>query len=237
MANYNLFAKFYDVLYGDRTDEIEMIRKLISKNNPTAKKVLELACGTGAILKPLSRQYEVSGLDISEGMLSMAKKELPRAKLYHQSMVKFNIPEKFDVILCLFDSVNHLLKFNEWESMFSSVQKHLANGGVFIFDINTQFKLDSISDRSPSVQKFGKNYSVTEVTRGKNGIVNWNIKIFECQKGNIFRLFDEDAKELSFPIRNVKQVLNKLFKKIKVFDLKSGHVSKKSKRLYFVCEK
>ena len=139
---YASFAKFYDAVMGDRTGPAEYLHGLIRRTKPNARKLLELACGTGSMLKHLGRYYEVSGIDLSRHMLSVARRKVPQAKLFQQNMVTFSLPERFDVICCVFDSINHIAPFSDWKKLFANVQRHLLPGGCFIFDINTQRKLD-----------------------------------------------------------------------------------------------
>jgi ubiquinone/menaquinone biosynthesis C-methylase UbiE len=53
MRSYEVFAPFYDAVQGDRAEHVTYMRELIEKHHPTARTVLELACGTGSILKQL----------------------------------------------------------------------------------------------------------------------------------------------------------------------------------------
>jgi predicted TPR repeat methyltransferase len=94
------------------------------------------------MLNYLQRHYEVSGLDTSSRMLSIARKKVPRAKLFQQDMVAFHIDDRFDVICCVFDSINHVTCFSDWKKVFAGAREHLSPGGCFIFDINTQRKLE-----------------------------------------------------------------------------------------------
>jgi predicted TPR repeat methyltransferase len=142
MASYDTFGKFYDAVMGDRAQATERIRGFIRKARPKAKNVLELACGTGSVLKHLSKHYEVWGLDLSKQMLSVARKKVPHARLSRQNMVTFHLRQRFDVICCVFDSINHIASFTDWKFLFGNVHQHLSDGGVFIFDINTLKVLD-----------------------------------------------------------------------------------------------
>jgi len=91
MTSYERFGEFYDAVMGDRRAAGEQVLELIRGAKPDAKNVLELGCGTGSMLKHLQDAYEVSGLDISSKMLSIARKKVPRSKLYRQDMVDFRI--------------------------------------------------------------------------------------------------------------------------------------------------
>ena len=133
---YKEIADNYDMLFRNR-DEISEIQRIVKKFHPKAKSILELACGTGALLSPFSKTHQVSGLDVSNPMLSVARKRIPKGKFYHQDMTKFSLKKKFDVILCLFNSLNHLADFSELKNTFLSARKHLNTSGILIFDINT----------------------------------------------------------------------------------------------------
>ena len=119
MTSYERFGEFYDAVMGDRRAAAEQVVELIRAAKPDAKNVLELGCGTGSILKCLQDAYEVSGLDISGKMLSVARKKVPRSKLFRQDMVDFRIDGRFDVIFCVFDSLNHVRRFSDWKKVFA----------------------------------------------------------------------------------------------------------------------
>ena len=82
------------------------------------------------MLKHLQDTYQVSGLDISSRMLSIARKKVPRAKLFRQDMVDFQINDRFDVIFCVFDSINHVQRFSDWKKVFARVQRASIAGWV-----------------------------------------------------------------------------------------------------------
>jgi ubiquinone/menaquinone biosynthesis C-methylase UbiE len=119
MTSYERFGEFYDSVMGDRRAAAEQVMELIRAVKPDAKNVLELGCGTGSILKCLQDVYEVSGLDISGKMLSVARKKVPQSKLFRQDMIDFRIDGRFDVILCVFDSINHVRRFSDWKKAFA----------------------------------------------------------------------------------------------------------------------
>ena len=82
MQSYEVFAPFYDGVMGDRAEHATYLRELISKHHPEARHALELACGTGSVLMQLHGDYEVTGVDRSEGMLAIATAKLPRHVSY-----------------------------------------------------------------------------------------------------------------------------------------------------------
>ena len=198
---------------------------------------MELACGTGGILQILSQSYDVVGLDRSPQMLSIARKKLPQIKFFQRNMVSFDLGQKFDVIICVFDSINHVLKFAGWKKIFRNAARHLQEGGLFLFDINTEAKLERLISAPTWVHKFGRNLEFINVTAGRKRIANWNIRVFEHHRGNKYGLFEEDIKEISFPVNKIKAALRKQFTNVKVIDPTDRRPSTKSDRLYFVCKR
>jgi SAM-dependent methyltransferase len=237
MVAYTKLDRFYDAAMGDRTEMACYIRRLIRRHKPKARTLLELACGTGAILKILAKSYEVAGLDVSPQMLSLARKKLPHVRFYRKDMVSFELAIKFDVIICVFDSINHVLKFADWQKIFRNAARHLEENGLFLFDINTEAKLERLINAPTWVHKFGRNLEFINVTDGRRGIANWNIRVFEYQSRNKYRLFEEDIKEISFPVNKIRAALRKRFTNVKVIDATERTPSTKSDRLYFVCKR
>jgi SAM-dependent methyltransferase len=222
---------------GDRTEMACYIHRLVRRHTPKARTLLELGCGTGAILKILAKSYDVAGLDVSPQMLALARKKLPHVRFYRKDMVRFKLAAKFDVIICVFDSINHVLKFTDWQKIFRNAARHLEEDGLFLFDINTEAKLERLINAPTWVHKFGRNLEFINVTGGRRGIANWNIRVFEHRRGNRYGLFEEDIREISFPVNKIRGALQKQFNSIKVIDPTERTPSTKSDRLYFVCKR
>jgi SAM-dependent methyltransferase len=106
--------------------------------------ILELGCGTGRITMALAEAGKrVTGLDISERMLERAAKkrlalyteERERVHLVQGDMAKFDLGEKFRLIIIPFRPFQHLLEVNEQMACLECVRKHLAPGGRLILDV------------------------------------------------------------------------------------------------------
>lgn len=234
MADYDLFSKHYDAVMGQPKTVVPKLISYIEKYNPDASSILEVACGTGAILKLLPKKYELHGLDRSQGMLTRAKKKVKRGHFYRANMESFSLKQKFDVVLCVFDSLNHLLKISDWRKCFIHVSRVLNENGIFVFDINTPRKLKQMSTSPAYVAQFGKNLMIMTV-REKRALFNWNVRVFEYKKGKSFSLYEEDIREASFPLADVRNYLSEIFSYVKVEDEFGCRPKAKSRRLYFVC--
>lgn len=237
MTTYEVFAPFYDRVMGDRGREGAYLRELIQKHRPEAATVLELACGTGAILEQLRSRYEVSGLDASKRMLDIAAQKVPQARLFREDMTRFDLGEAFDVVLCVFDSINHLVAFADWEAAFDRAHEHLTDRGIFIFDVNTERKLASFASAPPWTQWFGDdNLLLIEVRDEGDGLYAWKLRIFEHRSGCGYRLHVEDIREAAFPPERIKASLAERFRRVRVYDAERSRPTTRSPRLHFVCD-
>jgi SAM-dependent methyltransferase len=167
-------------------------------------------------------------------MLSIARRKVPRAKLFQQNMLTFSLPGRFDVICCVFDSINHVTRFSDWKKLFANVQRHLVQGGCFIFGINTQPKLDRHIAEPPWVHWFGKNLLIMNVTALPKHASNWNIGVFEHLRAGSYVLHDENIVEVSFPLEEIVTASRIRFRKIKIIDPDRNRPSAHSQKLFFI---
>lgn len=243
-SDYNNIAKFYDTVLGDSSDTEKYIKNKLKEvkfksANPGGKfpELLELGCGTGNNLFFLKDKFETTGIDLSEQMLKIAKKKLPGTNFYLKDIRDFNLNKKFDLILCLYDTINHLTLFTDWQRVFKNVNNHLETDGTFIFDINTLHKLKLISAISPIVNKFDSNYLLVDVKNISGNVFNWNLKVFENLKKSNFNLAETNIKESSFEITKIIKELSKHFKIKKIEEESGKRRNRNSERLYFICQK
>ena len=236
MTSYEVFAPFYDRVMGDRGREGAYVQALVSKHHPEARTVLELACGTGAILERLHPHYELAGLDTSKGMLELAAQKMPQARLFREDMTRFDLGEPFDVVLCVFDSLNHLVGFEQWEAVFDRAREHLTEGGIFIFDVNTERKLASFAAGPSWTQWFGDDsLLMIDVMDSGARIYEWKIRIFEHLGDFDYRPNAEDIREAAFPVERIKAALDERFGRIWIYDAERSRPTTRSLRLHFVC--
>jgi SAM-dependent methyltransferase len=236
MPSYDVFAPFYDAAMGDMRDKVTFLKKLLRQYAPEARTLLDLACGTGIITKELASAYEVTGLDLSPEMIKVAKKKLPKAQFKVGDMAHFKLNKRSDVVLCTFDSVNHLLEWSEWSSMFQNVHDHLNKGGLFVFDIITLKQLEFFADGPAFSKQLGDDYMLMDVQRADQSF-NWEVKIFKHEKGDRFVLREEVIPEVSFPVEDVQNALSELFTVEDIVDVRNLEPSDPNWRPFFICRK
>jgi SAM-dependent methyltransferase len=190
--------------------------------------VLELACGTGSILAQLRDEYEVVGVDLSPQMLAIAREKLPGVELIEGDMTDVRLGRTFGAVLCLYDSINHLLRFEDWLRLFDTACAHLAPGGAFVFDMNSQERLDWFVGRPAIALDFGEaDVVVIDVVDGGEQVRNWELRVFEHVDGGEYRLSHEVISEVAFPAEQVRAALAERFGAVEEQD--------DSGRLWFAC--
>lgn len=211
MSSYDVIAQFYDSVVANPTDKALWLKELIHKYHPSAESLLELACGTGSLLEILAKKYKVMGLDDSVGMLEVARKRMPDANFFHGDMSNFRLETNFDVIVCIYDSINHLIKFSEWRSMFRRTAEHLELRGLFIFDMNTVEFLNKLNTSKPSISHFSDNTMTIGAEPDEDGITTLKVEVSEKQPDGTTRIHKTDIPETSFSLEQVQTALEEYF--------------------------
>ncbi len=138
---YDPFAWLYNKHWGYMFTPIAMaaIEKLVIPNLSPGAEVLDLCCGTGQMTGMLQqRGYRVTGIDGSEKMLSYARKNAPGVIFKVDDARSFMTETHFDAVVCVFDSLNHIMSIEDLGEVFKSVYRALKAGGVFVFDMNLE---------------------------------------------------------------------------------------------------
>ena len=155
MSCYEALAASYDGLTRDIPYEkyLRFFKTLLRRHGVTATTVLDLACGTGSLSVLLAKHgYRVLGVDRSEEMLTVAAEkamELEENQPFFvaQPMQRLRIHEPVDACVCALDSINYVTKPQDVQKALRCVYKSLRQGGLFVFDINTLYKLENLDGR------------------------------------------------------------------------------------------
>jgi len=145
-------------------------------------------------------------------------------------MHNFKISERFDVIFSVFDSINFLNTFAQWKLTFQSVNDHLNENGLFIFDIYTLKMLKDDEGKGPTFRKISKGYYYDKGTTKNNTLV-WDVKIFEDIGNGLYHVNEYELKEAMYPITKVDSALSKHFEILETKSMEKG------RKVLFVCRK
>jgi len=135
---YKKFAKYYDKIYEkmDYQKEAEFIKWAVKiYKNSQDNELLDVACGTGGHAQFLKDDFKITGFDISDEMLEIARKKYPDIPFINGDMKKLDLDSKFDVLICMFSAINYNTTLEELKITLSNFYNHLKEGGVLVFDM------------------------------------------------------------------------------------------------------
>ncbi len=138
---YSEFAEIYDSVMNHVNFRAWSRFILDAAAPPYPRNILDLACGTGLLLKFFPTEAAKTGVDISSNMLKVAKVNCPDAVYIQSDIRSFRTSERYDLITCTHDSLNYFHGLEELENHFIMIRKMLSRGGLYFFDISSEYNL------------------------------------------------------------------------------------------------
>jgi SAM-dependent methyltransferase len=131
------WIEFYDKWMVEKhySRTFKILAQEIKKYNPSAKDVLELACGTGRYTRYLLRAgFKVKATDISADAIAIAKKRAAKADFEIADMATIRENQRFDVVTCLFESFRYNKSYPVCLKTLQNAYTALKPGGLFFCD-------------------------------------------------------------------------------------------------------
>lgn len=237
---YGAFAQVYD-LFMDNVPYGEWSGYIIAglaERGVTDGAVAELGCGTGKMTRLLRRAgYDMIGVDNSEEMLSMARArwdeenedcscENPESGgrgdiLYlHQDMREFELYGTVRAVISVCDAVNYLLDEDDLRATFFRVRKYLDADGVFLFDMNTEYKYRVLlGNRTISENRDEAGFIWENEYDGKTRVNEYDLTLFVREKGDLYRKYEEIHYQRAYPAKRIETLLREAgFENVKMYD-------------------
>ena len=140
-VEYDAFAWVYNRHWGSDSAQrfLPVVQKLVLAHLPPGARILDLCCGTGQLAQALAeRGYQVTGIDGSEEMIRHARINGPDVELTVADARSFHIPATHHAAVSTYDSLNHVMRWEELTQVFQNVAACLQEGGLFLFDLNVE---------------------------------------------------------------------------------------------------
>jgi SAM-dependent methyltransferase len=138
MAAYDDFAWFYNRYWNEEFHALAfpILERIWLPGVPPRGRIVDVCCGTGYLAGLLlERAYRVTGVDVSEGMIEYARRNVPGAEFLAADVSGFRLPGQFDAAVSTFDSLNHILSPADLEGAFRQTAAVLRRGALFAFDM------------------------------------------------------------------------------------------------------
>ncbi|RXJ00005.1 class I SAM-dependent methyltransferase [Anaerobacillus alkaliphilus] len=245
--NYNKFAYLYDELMIDApyNQWVSFVLEITERIGSSKNRVLDLGCGTGNVAIPLSKQgINVTAVDLSEEMLYVAREKSENAgvaiQFFQQDMKELDGLGKFDVVLCLCDSINYLHDETDICQTFQKVYNHLNDNGLFIFDVHSVHKVDNVLAGNTFAHN-GEDISyIWECFSGDEPFsVEHDLSFFVQNEQGLYERYDELHKQRTYPISVYEKGLSDLgFHIVSITgDFSLDELADDAERWFFVAKK
>lgn len=247
MSSYDLLAAVYEDFEYDSFSRkmVPYIMKILRKRTLKGMRVIDLACGTGAAAIEMSKLgAEVTGIDSSSEMLKYARRKSKKSRrkiaFSRQELTEFGTKGEYDLITCLFDSLNHVTEKDDLQQVFSCVASKLKPKGKFIFDVNVAYGFRRNWGGSTIVRESPKFYTIWEgLYDSPSGLAKMNVTVFQKSGNQIYKKCFVSIKERAYKVNTLKSMLSKAGLTVNNMygSFKLEKPSRTSGRVLFVCKK
>jgi SAM-dependent methyltransferase len=137
------YSDSYDLLYDEKdyNAECDVLERIFREyaEKPIAS-ILDLGCGTGNYaLRLAQRGYEVSGVDLSESMLEVARKKMENAQVsiqfFHSDIGSIQLDRQFDAAIMMFAVLGYQYTNERVIKTLKNISSLLKPRGLLIFDV------------------------------------------------------------------------------------------------------
>ncbi len=242
---YEAFADFYDGLTGNvgYKERAEYILELLGRYNHDPGLTLDLACGTGSLTLELKKRgVDVYGIDGSADMLSVALQKSSEAGyqilFLRQKMQSLDLYGTIDTCVCTLDSINHMTRPEDVQKTFERVSLFMNPDGLFIFDVNTEYKHRQVLSDNVFVYDKDDVYCVWQNTPLEENLTEITLDFFIPEGRSYYRL-SECFTERAYPEETLRKFLRDAgFEVLDVLgDMSFDAPSECEQRIIFVAKK
>lgn len=240
---YKKFASVYDVMMQDVPYEqwANYLEAIMVKYNVRPQLLLDLGCGTGTITQLFAEKgYDTIGIDLSEDMLIVAKEKAQKSKLdilyLCQDMTSFELYGTVGCIISVCDSLNYITDEQELLKVFKLINNYLEPGGLFIFDLNTEYKFEKILGDNTFAQAYeGCAYIWDNYYYEDEKMNEYHLTLF-VEENNNYSRYEELHYEKAYSIDCIKLLLKEAGLKLEAIynDNTFEECEATSERIYIV---
>lgn len=211
MEAYTAFAQVYDSFMDNIPYEewSEYLVELLQEYGVQNGVVADLGCGTGNITELLAKAgYDMIGIDNSEEMLLLAREKSAKDILYLlQDMREMELYGTVAAMVSICDSMNYIVEKEDLLAVFQLVNYYLEENGVFIFDLNTEYKYETIGDSVIAENREDKSFIWENFYYSEEKINEYNLTIYTQEENGLYRRWEEIHYQRAYGLEEIRKLL------------------------------
>ena len=245
-SDYEILATYYDrwmrqVDYSAYADYYEAMFDRYLSHRPEL--VLDLGCGSGVMTAEMARRgYDMIGVDRSEEMLARARENTDghNVLLLQQDMTSFELYGSVGAVISSLDCINYLTDTDALTQTFDGVFRYLDPGGLFLFDVNTVYKFETVLANNIYVYEDSSAYCVWENDyRPARGVCDFYLNFFVRGTDGRYTRMLEMQRERAWSARTLRRLLLQAGFTVCacVSDFAGTPAGEQDERHYYICQK
>lgn len=214
MEAYTGFAEVYDVFQDNVPYEewCSYVTGLLKEYQVMDGLVLDLGCGTGSLTGLMARSgYDMIGIDNSGEMLQIAMNKRNASGLdilyLLQDMRGFELYGTVKAVISICDSMNYIMEYQELVEVFRLVNNYLDPKGVFIFDLNTEYKYrELLADNTFAEDREESSFIWNNFYDEEDKVNEYDLTLF-VKEGEFYRKFEETHYQRAYGLDQIQQAI------------------------------
>ncbi len=215
MEAYTGFAEVYDIFQDNVPYEewCGYVTGLLKEYQVTDGLVLDLGCGTGSLTELMARSgYDMIGIDNSGEMLQIAMNKRNASGLdilyLLQDMRGFELYGTVRAVISICDSMNYMMEYEELVEVFRLVNNYLDPKGVFIFDLNTEYKYrEMLADNTFAEDREESSFIWNNFYDEEDKVNEYDLTLF-VKEGELYRKFEETHYQRAYSLDEVRRAVS-----------------------------
>lgn len=213
MDAYTSFAQVYDLFMDNVPYEewCKFICAVLKENQILDGPVLDLGCGTGKLTRLMAAQgYDMTGVDSSMEMLGTAMAQQMDGPILYllQDMQDLELDGLVRAIYCACDCINYILEEEGLLQAFRRVGQYLEPGGIFVFDVNTDYKYRKLLGENTFAESRAKGCFIWENYYDTEARINeYDLTLFIPEEEGLYRRYTETHFQRNYELKQVEEFL------------------------------
>ena len=242
MGSYQTFASVYDMYMDNVPYKLwsQHIIDILKQHDISDGLICELGCGTGKMTRLLCEAgYDMIGIDNSVEMLSIAMEhQLPESSILYlfQDMREFELYGTVQAVISVCDSMNYILSAEELLSVMQLVNNYLDPAGLFIFDMNTIYKYESLLADGTFAENREEGSFIWENEYDVNTMENrYELTLYIQSEDNLYERYYEEHIQKAYSKVMIENLLQKVgFELFSMIDANTNQeVTDKTERILY----